>query len=100
MIKSEIYYKIDKLDEIINSYEKREEIDNIIEIIEMNNVIKSIPLDSEFVLPEFKPIDLLFLFIHFTLNNKDEPDENSIILGPLLINNLLISVSDFIAIHF
>ncbi len=87
MIKSDIYNKIDILDEIINSYEKREEIDNILEIFEMNNVIKSIQLDSELFLPEFKPIDFLFLFIQFSLNNKDEPDENNFILGPLLNNN-------------
>ena len=99
MIKSDIYNKIDILDEIINSYEKREEIDNILEIFEMNNVIKSIQLDSELFLPEFKPIDFLFLFIQFSLNNKDEPDENNFILGPLLNNNFDLAFSKLIKFY-
>ena len=87
MVNNELYKEIDILDDIINKFEERKEIENENEINRFTNIIKTKPLNSEFVLPIFKPLDLLFLFIHFTLDNKGSINENSIIPGPFLLNS-------------
>ena len=79
-----LFETIQNLDSLINELMERKEKDKN-EIIWAYNIISHYPIDFNFILPNFEPKDVKYLFIHLNDNKKNVSE------GPL-IKNLLFDI--------